>query len=265
VLRRSAIVLTAVFGLVFTTLALAQPPFQPPPNASIPPDARIFLYPITRFRGTPAVLTASDPTMPIASAESIVVVRGVWDLCSEKYYYGKCIRVSSTMTDIPIAIVVRSAHLVGDAGPTFTEAPVARAGPDIPMQHENRIVEARPTPAPVVAPKVEEGGKAGDNPSLAGVSETKFFAAPAQNGLRVLACAGQAGPKPAARCVQASADGFCVSVGLKESAYRETELVDGKAYLSNVLCKSTPDEPARDSAGSGGGGGLRIPFLKRGN
>src|SRR5262249_24679188 len=93
-LRRSTII-----GLLIAVLApaaLAQTPMPPPPNPVIPPDAleQINLYPITSFRGTATVLKGSSEKVPAVAVESIYVTRGVWDLCSENYYYGQCIRVS---------------------------------------------------------------------------------------------------------------------------------------------------------------------------
>ena len=224
---------------------------------------QINLYPITLFRGTATIATGSREKIPAIDAYSVFVTRGVWDLCSEAYYYGVCTRVSSTMQDVHIAFTVRSIHLVGDTGPSFIEPPVARAGPDVPLEHENRIIETAPAPSPVVAPKVEEGGRAGANPALAGTPaptgrETKFFAAPATGGLRVLACSQQPGPNPGARCVQSAADGFCVSQSFTASAYREFEVVGGQSFLTNVLCTKGGDAAAEPK-----GGGLRIPFLKK--
>ena len=262
-MRFSRFIPPALIAAAFASLAVAQTPMPAPPNPNIPADAKmqVNLYPITRFRGTATALTKSDEKISAMEVESIFHVRGVWDLCSEYYYYGKCTRVSSTMAEIPIAIVVRSVKLVGDTGPSFVQPPVARAGPDIPIEHETRLAQSPSTPSPVVAPKVEEGGRRGDNPALAGAPaqsgrETKFFAAPAQHGLRVLACAQQPGSSPGTRCVQSAADGYCVAEGYKESVYREFEMIAGQAYLSNVLCTKGGDE-AEDR------GGFRLPGFGR--
>ena len=246
-MRFSRFIPPALIAAAFASLAVAQTPMPAPPNPNIPADAKmqVNLYPITRFRGTATALTKSDEKISAMEVESIFHVRGVWDLCSE----------------IPIAIVVRSVKLVGDTGPSFVQPPVARAGPDIPIEHETRLAQSPSTPSPVVAPKVEEGGRRGDNPALAGAPaqsgrETKFFAAPAQNGLRVLACAQQPGSSPGPRCVQSAADGYCVAEGYKESVYREFEMIAGQAYLSNVLCTKGGDE-AEDR------GGFRLPGFGR--
>ncbi len=263
--RKIYVALAACFVAALASLALAQTPRPLAPNPVIPLDAKmqINLYPITRFRGSATVVTSSQEQVGPIAAESIFVTRGVWDLCSEKFYYGQCVRVSSTMPEIPVAIVVRSIKLVGDTGPSFVNAPTARAGADIPSEREDRVVANPVLPSPVVAPKVEEGGRRGENPQLAGAPaqsgrETKFYAAPAQNGLRVLACAQQPGGSPGLRCVQSAADGFCAAEGFKDSAFREFEVVADKAYLSNVLCQRG-GEPA---AAAEKGGGFRLPFLK---
>jgi hypothetical protein len=100
----------------------------------------------------------------------------------------------------------------------------------------------------VIAPRIEEGGAPGTNPSLRG-SQAQFFPEPARNGLRVLACpGGQVTP----RCAQAAADGFCIQEGYRDSAWRDTVTIGTRAYLADVLCKRAEDD---------GRGGLRMPDL----
>lgn len=239
----------AALALTAGALALAQTTAT---QQYVPPEGvefQIHLYPISKFRGTPVILEESTPRIrrPIA-AESILLTRGIWELCPDINYLGRCVRVSETRIGIPVALTVRSARLVGDTGPLFAETPKNKAGPDLPLAPAGEIVESRPAPAPVVAPTVEQGGEAGTNPSLAG-REVEFFPSPARGGLRVLACS-QSPSNPAPRCVQATADGFCAERGYRDSGWRESETINGKAYLANVLCKRAADSAgARDSSG----------------
>jgi hypothetical protein len=245
--------LTAAFAAAFASFAVGQEQsqFVPPEDAHF----QINLYPITKFRGNPQVITESDPDIRAIEAESVIVTRGIWELCSERNYFGRCVRVSATREGYPVAIVTRSVRLIGDTGPTFVEIPTARAGPDLPIDSSPRVAQTRAAPTPVIAPPVEQGGVAGDDASLAG-REVAFYPTPTESGLRVLACAQGAGASANLRCVQAAADGFCAAQGYRDSGWRETEVVAGRAYLVNVLCKQ-----ADDSEGARNPGGIRIPFF----
>jgi len=250
--KRVVVAVAATLLLAAAGFASAQQAQQKAAEYTPPPgvEMQINLYPITKFRGNAVVLTESTPRLRLPiTVESIVLTRGIWELCGNINYLPPCTRIDSTRTGIPVAIITRSARLIGDTGPLFTEAPVTRAGPDVPILPSGEVVESRPAPAPVVAPTVAAGGEPGTNPSLAG-NEVEFFPAPAKAGVRVLACAqGNATP----RCVQASADGFCAEAGYRDSGWREMIEVNGKAYLSNVLCKRAADsEGARDRRGLGG-------------
>lgn len=234
-------------GLVAGAAAMAQ---TPQPTTYVAPAGvqfQINLYPISKFRGIPVVLKENTPRMRLPiNAESIQLTRGVWELCPDYNYYGRCVRVNETRVGIPVALIVRSARLVGDSGPLFNETPILRAGPDVPVDRGGEVIEARPTPAPVVAPKVEEGGAPGENTSLAG-RDVEMFPAPARNGLRVLACAQTPGTS-SPRCAQATADGFCAERGYRDSGWREVEVVSGRAYLVNVLCKKAEDNSGARSS-----------------
>jgi hypothetical protein len=236
--RRLIGTVTILSALVAAGLAFGQAAYSPPAGVKM----GLSLYPITKFRGAPEVLTKNMPKLnrPI-EAQSWAVDRGVWELCGNYNYEGPCQQVSESREGVPVAIIVRSARLVGDTG-FNAAAPVLRN-----QQLEAAAAAAPPprsAPAPVVAPAVAAGGVAGANQSLKG-SGVEFFAAPARDGLRILACAQGA---PGARCVQATADTFCAERGYVDSSARDTENVSGRAYLANVLCKSSPDAGARSAA-----------------
>lgn len=263
-------IVAAVVGLLLAAGAVAMAQTAQP-NTYVPPpgvEFQIHLYPITKFRGAPQILTKSTPRLrqPL-SVESILLTRGIWELCSDFEFRGRCVRIQESRIGIPVAIVTRSARLVGDTGPLFAETPVPRPGPDVALAPSGAITETRPAPAPVVAPSGAASappaapgappppppipGVPGTNTSLAG-REVEFFPAPAKGGFRVLACAQAIGSQPPApRCVQATADGFCAEQGYRDSGWREMEMVNGRAYLSNVLCKRAADsDGARDSGGA---------------
>jgi hypothetical protein len=234
--RRLIGTVTVLSALVAAGLAFGQA-FTPPAGAKM----GINLYPVTKFRGSPEVITKDSPRIarPI-EAESWAITRGVWELCGNINYGAPCQQVSESNQGVPVAVIVRSARLVGDQG-------FALAAPVLESQQQKAAVAAAPppraAPAPVVAPAVTAGGVAGSSPSLKG-SGVEFFAAPARDGLRVLACAQGA---PSAACVQATADGFCAGRGYLDSSNRDTENVGGRAYLANVLCKSSADAGARSA------------------
>ncbi len=233
-MRRLIGTVTVLGALVAAGLAFGQT-FTPPAGVKM----GITLYPVTKYRGAPDVVIKDTPRLakPI-EAQSWVVTRGVWELCGNINYGAPCQQVSATREGIPVALIVRSARLVGDQG-------FALAAPVLETRQEKAAVAAAPpprvAPAPVVAPAVTAGGVAGASPSLRG-SGVEFFAAPARDGLRVLACAQGAAT---AACVQATADGFCAERGYLDSSNRDTENVGGRAYLANVLCKSSADAGAR--------------------
>ena len=235
-MRRLIGAVTVALALVSTGLAFGQA-FKPTAGVKY----GINLYAETRFRNSPTVITGDTPRVrrPI-EAQSVAVLRGVWELCSDIEFGGRCVTVSETQEYIHVALVVRSARLVGDNGPNYSPLPTPRAGPDLIMpgkEKPGRVAAApqpRAEPAPVVAPPVAQGGLAGVNPSLKGTG-VEFFAAPARNGLRVLACGTG---KVVQRCVEATADGFCIERGYRESTNQETDVVAGQTYLSNVLCKA---------------------------
>jgi hypothetical protein len=235
--RRLIGTVTVLSALVAAGLAFGQS-FTPPAGAKM----GISLYPVTKFRSAPEVITKDTPRLarPI-EAQSWAITRGVWELCGNINYSAPCQRVSESNQGVPTAIIVRSARLVGDQG-------FALAAPVLETRQEKAAVAAaapppRAAPAPVVAPAVTAGGIAGASPSLKG-SGVEFFAAPARDGLRVLACAQGA---PSASCIQATADGFCAERGYLDSSNRDTENLGGRAYLSNVLCKSSADAGARSA------------------
>jgi hypothetical protein len=231
--RRLIGTVTVLGALVAAGLAFGQA-FTPPAGAKV----GISLYPVTKYRGAPDVVVKDTPRLarPI-EAQSWAITRGVWELCGNINYGEPCQRVSESKEAIPTAIVVRSVRLVGDQG-------FALAAPVLETKQEKAALAAAPAPraapAPVVAPAVAAGGIAGASPSLKG-SGVEFFAAPARDGLRVLACAQGA---PSAACIQATADGFCAERGYLDSSNRDTENVAGRAYLANVLCKSSADAGA---------------------
>ena len=232
-MRRLIGTVTVLGALVAAGLAFGQA-FTPPAGIKM----GINLYPITKFRGAPEVITKDNPKIarPI-EAESWAITRGVWELCGNINYSAPCQRVSESNQGVPVAVIVRSARLVGDQG--YSAAP--------PVLQKNAVVAAAPAPraapAPVVAPAVATGGVAGTNPALKG-SGVEFFPAPARDGVRILACASGA---PGAGCVQATADGFCLERGYVDSSNSGTENIGGRAYLANVLCKSLPDAGARSA------------------
>lgn len=253
------LVLAACLAFATAPATFAQtvqrPTYTPPPGV----EFEIVLYPITRFRGNGRSFKRSDERINVPmNIESLYLVRGIWEICSEQFYYGRCIVVTGSQQGIVPPFPVRSVRLIGDSGPTFVDSPVARAGPDVPMALTRPSEDselARAAPEPVVAPAAAEGGLAGANPSLAGRA-VEFFPAPAANGFRVLACAASPGTNPPARCIQATADGFCAAEGFRDSGWREIETVGNRTYLVNVLCKQVADsDAARDSSG------IRIPFF----
>lgn len=251
-------VAVTVCGAALTAGVARQQPNQIPEY--VPPEdaeMEILLYPITKFRGNRRRFTESDDDInrPIA-AESIYLVRGIWLLCNQEYYFGRCVQVSGSQEAVIPPFTVRSIRLIGDSGPTFVEAPTASFGPDVPYTSaSSRPTAERAEATPVVAPPVDQGGVFGNNPSLAG-RDVEFFAAPAQDNARVLACAQAPGLEPNPRCVQAAADGFCEARGYLDSAWREFEIVGQRSYLVNVLCKRS-----EDSEGARRGFGLSIPFF----
>lgn len=232
----AAAILAAPLLALGTGVALAQkapPPIYTPPEGA---EMQMNLFPITLFRGDAEILKKDNPRIrrPI-TAESVIVLRGVWEVCSDINYLGKCVTISETRRGIPIPITVRSARLIGDNGPQY-------AGMDVPRGRTvfgsaAAVEAARPAPAPLVAPSLASGGLAGENPSLKG-DGVEFFAAPARGGSRVLACAagGTNG-----RCVTGTADAFCAEKGYRDSAMRDVQIVGGKPYLSNVMCKNSGD------------------------
>jgi hypothetical protein len=234
--RRLIGTVTILSALVAASLAFGQA-YTPPSGVKM----GINLYPVTKYRGAPEVLTKSMPKLnrPI-EAQSWSVSRGIWELCGNYNYEGPCQRVSESREGIPVSVIVRSARLVGDTG-FDSPVPVLRS-----QQLEAAAAAAPPpraAPAPVVAPAVTAGGVAGANQSLRGTG-VEFFAAPARDGLRILACAEGA---PSARCIQATADSFCAERGYLDSSNRDTENVGGRAYLANTLCKSSPDAGSRSA------------------
>lgn len=247
-MRRPALTVIAAIALAIGAFAATAQDFVPPSGVSF----ELYLYPDTKFRGRPTVLKASDPAIRGAARfMSLHITRGVWELCAEQNYQGACYRVSGSQTTIGYkasGIVTRSARLIADTGPTFAPSPSMRPGPDIPIAPSGEVQLERPGPAPVIAPKAEEGGEPGANPSMKG-QNVEFFPAPARTGFRVLACSS-GGQAP--RCVQATADSFCAERGYRDSAWRGIETVRGKPYLADVLCKNTADSEAR---------GFHIPFF----
>lgn len=247
-MRRSVLTIIAAVATVIASFAATAQDFTPPPGVSM----ELYLYPDTRFRGRPVVLNKSDPNIQGAGRfMSLHITRGVWELCAERNYVGPCVLVTgsqATIGDHAVGIVTRSARLIKDTGPTMMPSPQSRPGPDIPVAPSGEVLLERPAPAAVVAPKAEEGGEPGANPSMKG-QNVEFFPAPARGGFRVLACS-QGGQAP--RCVQATSDGFCAERGYRDSAWRGVDVIRGKPYLSDVLCKNTADKDAR---------GFHIPFF----
>jgi len=240
-----AAALTAIAGGVGAQQAPAQAEFVPPPGV----EMEIVLYPEVQFRGRAMSIKKSTPRVQGAfNVESVYLVRGIWEICSEQNFQGRCFRITGSQRSMRNLVVPRSVRLVGDTGPMFVEAPQVRAGSDVPMTPSGEIREDRPAPVAVVAPKVEEGGAPGTNPSLKG-RDAQFYPEPARDGLRVLACpGGQATP----RCAQAAADGFCIAEGYRDSAWRDQVTIDTRVYLSDVLCKRAEDN---------GRGLIRMPNL----
>jgi hypothetical protein len=232
----TVIATAAMLAAAATGVALAQK--APPPIYTPAADAEmgLNLYPTTKFRGAPEVLTQDNPRIrrPIA-AESAIVLRGVWEVCSEINYGGRCIEISETRQGFPVALQVRSARLVGDNGANYADSPVPK-GKTL-VTSAAAVEAARPAPATIAAPSVASGGLAGENPSLKGQG-VEFFAAPARGGSRILACAsgGNSG-----RCVTGTADAFCAEKGYRDSSMRDIQMVGGKSYLSNVVCKNNSD------------------------
>ena len=62
----------------------------------------------------------------------------------------------------------------------------------------------------------------------------QYFAAPSQNGSRVLACPGNNNGNPG--CAQATADRVCVSAGWRRAAFQMQQTVQGRVLLTDVLC-----------------------------
>ena len=248
-MRRLAMLAAAVglaaAGGVGAQQTPATPEYVPPPGV----EMEINLYPEVQFRGRVLTLKKSDPSVNGAfNVESVYVVRGIWEICSDRNYQGRCFRISGSQRSMRNFMVARSVRLVGDTGPLFVESPQPRAGSDVPLAPAGEIRETRPTPAPVVAPKIEEGGAPGTNPSMKGL-QAQFYPEPARAGLRVLACpGGQVTP----RCAQAAADGFCIQEGYRDSAWRDVVTIGTRAYLADVLCKRAEDD---------GRGGIRFPSL----
>lgn len=243
-MRRSYLtIIAAVVTAAISFGAIAQT-FTPPAGVTF----ELYLYPITKFRGLPEVVTKSMPKLVRGgNFESLHITRGIWEICSDVDYGGRCYRVAGSQAGLGQPITVRSARLIADTGPTFAPSPTSKPGPDVSPPPRGEVVIDRPAPGPVVAPKADQGGAPGTNPSLKGMT-AEFYAAPARNGFRVLACPS-GGNAP--RCVQATADGFCAERGYRDSAYRGIEVVRDRTYLADVLCKSAPDNDSR---------GFRLPF-----
>lgn len=170
-----------------------------------PQQASATIYRDAYFAGPAVYVDGNRPDMGLAwPVNSIRVEAGRWQLCEKTRFRGTCRTYDVTTAQLTFrgGHKVQSIRLLGGGG-----GGGGGIGPVVP----------------------------GPNPSLRGMA-AQFYAAPAANGLRVLAC--QTG-NATAKCAATTADRFCVQNGWTGSAREAMETVARREYLVDVLCTRT--------------------------
>ena len=201
-----SVLLPALLLILPPTTATAQPDGRRPPIGS---SREATIYRDANFQGPAVTLTQADPNMRLAwPVNSIKVVRGAWQLCSQPNYRGDCV----TLT--------QSRPLISGLGRGNVLRSIRPLGSD-------------PNPGPGPGPGGPGIGNPG--PSLRGMA-AEFFPRPADNRGRVPACdRGSA----TASCAARTADQFCRVRGWTGSAREAMETENRRAYLADVLCTRT--------------------------
>lgn len=185
---------------LLTTSAIAQQDKMMRP----PQQAAATIYRDAYFAGPAVYVDGNRPDMGLAwPVNSIRIEAGRWQLCEKTRFRGTCRTYDVTTAQLTFrgGHKVQSIRLLSGGG---------GGGGGLP-----------------VVP--------GQNPSLRGMA-AQFYAAPAANGLRIVAC--ERG-NSTANCAAATADRFCVQNGWKGAARQAMETVSGRIYLVDVLCTLT--------------------------
>ncbi|MBO9707832.1 MAG: hypothetical protein J7521_06450 [Caulobacter sp.] len=160
------------------------------------------IYRDYNFQGPAVNVTRAEADMRLAwPVRSIRVRSGVWELCAQRAYQGRCTRVAATEPDL---------RKTGFDGRLASMRPMG--GPPAPP---------RPPPPPPV-----------NDPSLRGMS-AEFRPTPTQGGRRVPACERGAAT---ANCAAQSAQRYCRAMGWTRAAHQAMRTEGGRAYLVDVLC-----------------------------
>lgn len=196
--HRFAVLTGGLLAVAGVTIAAAQDDRMMRP----PVQAEAIIYRDTGYKGPAVNVSRPEPNLGLAwRVNSIRVTSGEWQVCERPNYRGDC--------------------------RTFT-----RDNPILGLRGM-KVQSMRPT-------GWDSGGgqpvEPGSNPNLRGMA-AQFFAAPAVNGYRVLAC--PTSTSATAACAKRGADQFCSRMGWRTSARQMMETVRGRVYLADVLCSNT--------------------------
>jgi hypothetical protein len=194
---------------VFSTACVAQTTRPASPTRPGSPGGEAIIYRDRNFSGPAVNVSQAEPNLGLAwRVNSIRLVRGSMELCSEPRFRGRCVTATRSFTDIS------SLGLPG-----------------------NRVQSMRPTSGNVggnVGGPPPTGGSA-LGPSLRGMSAT-FFTQPSRNGRRIPACGNASAT---AACAAQSAAQFCRTQGYNFVGNVRQQTVSGRAFLADVLCRNS--------------------------
>jgi hypothetical protein len=210
VFRRAAFILAA--ALVAATPAVSQDAQDPARYALVGAQGQATVFPFGGFGGRGVTLTApiADLDTRYGGFASIRVRDGVWQVCDQRNFAGRC---AYTSVDHPSVQSLNLARIVS-ARPVRLVEPPGR-GPGGPGRG--------PAPCVAAAPS-----------ALRGVT-AEFFPRPALNGCRI-EVPGR-GPQPDMTLALSQADRFCRDRGYAIARDAGVEPVSRRWYLSDVLCK----------------------------
>lgn len=219
----------AVFALAAAVPAIAQPPGSQggrgpggPPSAQVEvPLINVFVRP--GYTGQNFGFTTSQERTPGGVVFGSATVRGTWQLCSGPVYSGQCITVDRDTPNLDQTFPrgVGSFRIVSGSG----SGGGSGRGPSMPQM-----------------PQAERG----DNANLRGATAA-FYPRPAERGFRVAindddrngsgrGRYDRSATRPDQQDVRNEANRFCRINGYAQSRNDEAELVNGRYYLSDVLC-----------------------------
>ena len=164
------------------------------------------LFPDRFYRGAVQTFTTDAARLEAPIVPQSLRIAGRWEVCTEPGFKGHCIELDrdyAVEAGLGDGFIVRSLRQL---------APGLGAG--------------KPTAG------VVPGG-----PSLGGVA-SRYWSAPTYGSERVLACPTG---KTSLNCAHDTAEEVCRRAGFRVVRFWQLQMVEGRAYLSDILCTRSED------------------------